>query len=261
MRPSFKSVGLNLNGVPTDALGNPVLSAATVKPEDVHHFEVGLKTEPFPGATANVTVFNTGIKDFQTQVVNAQVGVLRGYLANAEKVRVRGAEFDGSARLSRQALDPWSARLHRRHLPFVPRRSASARGHRRPAGQGHLGLRAARHLQVGALSRRRVRATREPLRPGRRVLRCARRQLSLRVFVERHSLAVSGGRRLRVVNARVGFRWPTAGRCLLWSRNLLDEEYFELLTAPPGNSGLYVGLPGDPRTAGVTLRMSFRSGK
>ena len=31
----FKSVGLNLNGVPTDALGRPVLSAATVKPEDV----------------------------------------------------------------------------------------------------------------------------------------------------------------------------------------------------------------------------------
>ena len=31
----FKSVGLNLNGVPTDALGRPVLSAATVRPEDV----------------------------------------------------------------------------------------------------------------------------------------------------------------------------------------------------------------------------------
>ena len=25
-----------------------------------------------------------------------------------------------------------------------------------------------------------------------------------------------------------------------------------------GNSGLYVGQPGDPRTAGVTLRLSFR---
>ena len=51
----FKSVGLNLNGVPTDALDRPVLSAATVKPEDVRHFEVGVKTEPFRGVTANVT--------------------------------------------------------------------------------------------------------------------------------------------------------------------------------------------------------------
>ena len=40
------------------------------------------------------------IKDFQAQVVNAGVGVLRGYLANAEKVRVRGAEFDATARVT-----------------------------------------------------------------------------------------------------------------------------------------------------------------
>ena len=75
---SFKSVGLNLNGVPTDALGRPVLSAATVRPEDVRHVEAGLKTEPFSGATANITVYDTEIKDFQAQVVNAGVGVLRG---------------------------------------------------------------------------------------------------------------------------------------------------------------------------------------
>ncbi len=94
---SFKSVGLNLNGVPTDALGRPVLSAATVKPEDVHHFEIGVKTEPFRNVTANLAVYDTEINDFQAQVVNADVGVLRGYLANAEKVRVRGLEFDASA--------------------------------------------------------------------------------------------------------------------------------------------------------------------
>src|SRR6185436_13558139 len=98
----FKSVGLNLNGVPTDALDQPVLSAATVKPEDVRHYEVGVKTTPLPGVTANFSVFNTPVKDFQAQVVNDGVGVLRGYLANAEKVRVRGAEFDGSARISKQ---------------------------------------------------------------------------------------------------------------------------------------------------------------
>ena len=42
------------------------------------------------------------------------------------------------------------------------------------------------------------------------------------------------------------------------SRNLLDKNYFEFLTAQPGNSGLYVGLPGDPRTIGLTLRMNLR---
>ena len=99
---SFKSVGLNLNGVPTDAQDRPVLSAATVKPEGVRHFEAGVKTEPFRGVTANVAIYDTEIKDFQAQVVNAGVGVLRGYLANAEKVRVRGVEFDGSAALGKR---------------------------------------------------------------------------------------------------------------------------------------------------------------
>ena len=44
----------------------------------------------------------------------------------------------------------------------------------------------------------------------------------------------------------------------VWSRNLLSKDYFDLLTAAPGNTGLYVGQPGDPRTVGVTLRLAFR---
>ena len=37
-----------------------------------------------------------------------------------------------------------------------------------------------------------------------------------------------------------------------------DENYFDLLSAAPGNSGLYVGQVGDPRTFGVTLRISVK---
>jgi iron complex outermembrane receptor protein len=99
----FKSVGLNLNGVPTDAQNQPVLSAAVVKPEDVYNVEVGVKTQIVRGVTVNVTAYDTEIKNFQTQVTNASVGVLRGYLANAEKVRVRGVEIDGTARVNRNA--------------------------------------------------------------------------------------------------------------------------------------------------------------
>jgi len=45
----------------------------------------------------------------------------------------------------------------------------------------------------------------------------------------------------------------------VWARNLLDKNYYDLLTAAPGNSGLYVGQVGDQRTAGVTLRFGFRN--
>jgi iron complex outermembrane receptor protein len=63
-----------------------------------------------------------------------------------------------------------------------------------------------------------------------------------------------------LLNARVGFRWSDGWSISLWSRNLLDTNYFEFLTAAPGNSGLYVGLPGDPRTVGLTVRMALRLG-
>ncbi|MFN7057006.1 TonB-dependent receptor, partial [Hyphomonas sp.] len=45
---AFKSVGLNLGGIPNDASGNPAVALATVKPEDVKHIEAGLKTQPLP---------------------------------------------------------------------------------------------------------------------------------------------------------------------------------------------------------------------
>ena len=60
-----------------------------------------------------------------------------------------------------------------------------------------------------------------------------------------------------LVNARVGFRWAQGWDVFIWSRNLLDTNYYELLTAQPGNSGLIVGLPGDPRTVGLTFRLAI----
>ena len=82
--------------MPLDALGNVAVQLATVKPEDEKHIEIGLKTNPWPGATANITAFHTTVDDYQVNVVNGQVGVLRGYLANAEQVIVQGVEFDGA---------------------------------------------------------------------------------------------------------------------------------------------------------------------
>src|SRR4029453_10512889 len=83
------------------ALNRPVISAAAVKPEDVRNIEVGLKTGLMRGVTANIPAYDTEINNFQTQGANASVGVLRGYLANGEKVRVRGAEFDANAQVHR----------------------------------------------------------------------------------------------------------------------------------------------------------------
>jgi iron complex outermembrane receptor protein len=254
----FKSVGLNLNGVPTDAAGNPVLSAATVRPEDVRHIEVGVKTTPFSGVTANFTVFNTAIKDFQAQVVNASVGVLRGYLANAEKVRVRGAEFDGSARLSRR-ITLYGAAAYTdgvyASFPDAPPPLEDTGGPQVKDISGSL---------LPGISKWAVTLGGEYAKPAT-VLRkngevfvavdgSYRSSFSSSASYSRY-LVVDG---YSLLNARVGFRLADGWTFSVWSRNLLDENYFELLTAAPGNTGLYVGQPGDSRTVGVTMRMAIR---
>ncbi len=45
-------------------------------------------------ATLNVSLFRTEIADFQVAVSNGQHGVLRGYLANASKVRSQRVEAE-----------------------------------------------------------------------------------------------------------------------------------------------------------------------
>ncbi|RYG30830.1 MAG: TonB-dependent receptor, partial [Burkholderiales bacterium] len=60
-----------------------------------------------------------------------------------------------------------------------------------------------------------------------------------------------------LVNLRAGFRGDDGWDFYAWSRNALDEEYFEMLNAGGSSSGYYAGLLGDPRTYGVTLKGSF----
>jgi iron complex outermembrane receptor protein len=256
---SFKSVGLNLNGVPTDANDQPVLSAATVKPEDVHHVEIGLKTEPFRNVTANFTLYNTSIKDFQAQVVNAGVGVLRGYLANADKVRVRGIEFDGSARLTtRASFYGNAAYTDGRYISFpdAPPPLEETGGPQVKDISGSL---------LPGISKWAVSVGGEYANPGTFLGRRGEFFGALDTsYRSSFSSSASYSRylvvdRYSIVNTRVGFRWADGWTVSVWARNLLDKNYFELLSAAPGNTGLYVGQPGDQRTFGVTMRVSLKS--
>ena len=256
---SFKSVGLNLNGVPTDALDQPVLSAATVKPEDVRHVEVGIKTQPFPAVTANVTAFNTTTNDFQAQVVNAGVGVLRGYLANAQKVRVRGLEIDltasagkrGSVYASGAFTDgiyvdftdapppledtggPQVTDVSGTQLPGISKSAISVGGELTGSG----GLLGRKGQFFGAFDA------------------SYRSSFSSSSSASKYLVVPS----YALVNARVGFRASDGWTVSIWSRNLFNRRYYDLLSAAPGNTGLYVGQPGDQRTVGVTLRLTLKS--
>ena len=254
---SYKSVGLNTAGVPNDAAGNPALSAASVRPENVNHFELGLKSEPFQGVTVNVAVFQTDVKDFQAQVMNASVGVLRGYLANAKKVRVRGAELDASAQLNEHfSLNGALTYTDGKYVSFADAPPPIEL-------TGGPTVSDASGTPLPGISKWSGSITGEYVTPGNLLGRdgdifaavdfSARTKFSSSATYSAYMNVAGYG----LANARLGFRAKDGWDAFLWVRNLTDQHYYEQLAAASGGTGLIVGQPGDPRTFGITVRAHF----
>ena len=272
---AFKSGGLNLNGVPLDTVtGIPQISVAKVNPEKVDHFELGLKSQFWDRrATLNLTGFWTEIHDYQAIVNNGQNSVLRGYLANAPKVRVRGIEAEFSARPSERFnlylngayTDPKYVDF--KNAPCPPELSGGGTG----TPPGPAGVPGANSPLVCDISGQ--------LLPG-----ISKWSLSYgaeynvpvrllgadgQVYVGwdgnyRSTFSSNASRSIytdingySINNLRVGFRKDDGLNVFLWMRNLFDQNYFEQLAITPNNTGLIAGQPGDPRTYGLTVGVNF----
>ena len=274
---SFKSGGINLSGLPLDANNVPILAASTVKPEKVNHYELGLKTRLLDRrATVNLAAFWTEIGDYQATVTNGQLGVLRGYLANAEKVRVRGVEIDAAFRpTQRLNLYTNGAFTDAKYVRFTDApcppeltggTTADATHPASPAGTpgGYSPASCDISGQVlPGVSRWAVSYGAEYDVPARlfgtdgaaylgvdgswRSRFSSNPSASAYTFV--YAYALTNFR----LGYRVGDRWNLFG----WVRNAFDTDYFELLATQSGSTGLIVGQPGDPRTFGITVSRRF----
>jgi iron complex outermembrane receptor protein len=274
---SFKTGGVNQNGLPTDAAGNPILAAGAIKPEDVDHYEAGLKTQFWDRrATLNLSAFRTDIKDYQATVTNGQLGVLRGYLANAGKVRSQGFEFDFAVRPSERV----NAYLNGAYTDATYRKFVDA-----PCPPELSG-----GTTVGAGQTPSAPGTPGGLSPancdisGQRLPGVSKWSLSFGAEVNAPAtllgnegevyLGYDGSYRSNfssnaspsaytwvdgyaLSNFRAGFRTLEGLNLYAWVRNAFDEDYFEQLAVGPSNTGLIAGAPGDPRTFGVTLKAGF----
>ncbi|MEN2784832.1 TonB-dependent receptor [Sphingomonas qilianensis] len=272
---SFKSGGINLSGLPLNATSTGVdLATQTVKPEKVDHFEIGLKTQFFDRrVTVNAAAFWTEIGDYQATVNNNAINVIRGYLANADKVRSRGFEFDSSFRPSRRfsvyLSGAYTDATYRKftNAPCPPELSGGSAtapggvtdpvgtaGGRSPSfcdisGQRLPGISkwsfsygAEYNLSVGGAGGQvylgydgnyRSRFSSNP-------------SPSAYTWIDGYSLS----------NVRAGYRKDSLN-VFGWVRNAFDRQYFELLSTQSGSTGLIVGQPGDPRTYGLTISKSF----
>jgi iron complex outermembrane receptor protein len=274
---TFKSGGINLSGLPLDAANNPILAAATVAPESVDHFELGLKTQFFGRRlTFNVAAFWTEISDYQATVTNGQLGVLRGYLANADKVRVRGFEVELAARpVAGLSLYANAAFSDARYVRFVDAPcppelsggaavpgggSASAPG--TPGGFSPASCDISGQWLPG-VSRWSASYGGEYALPQRLFGRDGEFYFGFDgSYRSRYSSNPSRSAYTDVdgyalANFRLGYRTESGWDATFWVRNAFDRDYFELLATQSGSTGLVVGQPGDPRTYGLTLRGRF----
>lgn len=270
---TFKSGGINLNGVPNDAAGNPLLAAGTVKPESVRHHEVGLKTRfPESGVTLNLAAFRTDIGDYQALVTNGQLGVVRGYLANARRVRTQGVEWDLSYRVS----EHFNAYLNGSFNDATYRQFADAPCPPELSGGGTATPISAPGVPGNSPANCNISGSRLP----------GVSRWSVSYGVEWNAPVALRGREFEayagvdgnfrsnfssnpspsaytwvdgygLANLRFGVRTENGVDVQAWVRNALDTRYFEQLAVPSGNTGLIVGQPGDPRTWGLSVRVAF----
>lgn len=254
---SFKPVGVNLGGLPT-ANGAVLLDLARVKPEYVTHWEIGIKTSPTENSTLNIVFHNTDIKDYQTNVQTAEVGVNRGYLANAEKVRVQGLEIDGNIRLSK-AFYVYAAVAYTdgkyvsfKNAPVPLEETGGASAFKDVSGGRLPGISKWAGSLGGELSF-----------AGKLINEEGKFFLALDSYYRSEfSSSPSPSKFLNIegytlLNGRVGFRANDGLSLFVWARNLLNKDYFEQLLPAAGNAGHYAGVLGDPRTYGVTLRYTL----
>ncbi|MBC9031443.1 TonB-dependent receptor [Sphingomonas sp. JC676] len=269
---SFKSGGINLSGLPLNSTNTAVdLTKETVKPEKVDHFELGLKTQFLDRrVTFNIAGFWTEISNYQATVNNGQTTVIRGYLANADKVRVRGVEFDSSFRPSQRlnlyVNGAYTDAKYKRFVnaPCPPELSGGnpALNGATPAPAGTPGL----SPLVCDISGQVLPGISKwafawggevnvPVGSGQAYLGydgswrskfSSNPSPSAYTWIDGYSLS----------NVRAGWRRDDLN-VYAWVRNAFDQHYFELLSTQSGSTGLIVGQPGDPRTYGLTISKSF----
>ena len=274
---SFKSGGINLSGLPLDANNQPITAVETVEPEKVHHYEAGLKTQLFSQTvTLNLSAFWTRIDDYQATVTNSQANVIRGYLANADEVRVRGVELELSTRPV-EHLNLYVNGAYTDHeyvkfknAPCPPELSGgvAASAANPPSAPGTPGGFSPAFCDISG-----------QWLPGISKVALSyglEYDLPLSAFGAQGGVYVAfdGSYRSKfssnpsrsiytdvagygLANFRAGARFGEGWNVYGWVRNAFEKDYFEFLSTQSGSTGLVVGQLGDPRTYGLTVNKSF----
>lgn len=259
---SFKPVGVNVAGLPT-INGQTATDLAVIKPEDVKHVELGVKTSPLDNFTLNLTVHHSDIKNYQTNVQSPELGVNRGYIANAEKVSVRGIELDANIKVNDNfSFYGATALTEGKYVKFTNAPlPLEETGLTKDGAQ--LAFKDISGGDLPGLSKWAGSFGGEFTTPTKFLRKEGKFFIAFDSYYRSgFSSSPSPSAYLNIdgyalLNLRAGVRVLTGTSFTLWARNLLDKNYFEQLLPAGGNAGHYAAVLGDPRTFGVTLKHSF----
>ncbi|MDT3402564.1 TonB-dependent receptor [Mucilaginibacter terrae] len=261
---SFKPVGVNVAGLPSVVGGTTAdLSLAVIKPEKTKHYEIGLKTTPLPNLILNLNFHNSDIKNYQTNVQSPELGVNRGYIANADKVNVKGLEFDGSYKANQNfSFYGSAAYTDGKYVTFtnapLPLEETGL-----TVNGTQVAFKDISGSRLPGISKWAGSLGGEFATPSQFISKDTKFFIAADGFFRSEfSSSPSPSAYLNIdgytiFNARAGFRAVHGVSAFIWSRNLLNKNYFEQLLPAGGNAGQYAAVLGDQRTFGITLRYSF----
>ncbi|MBC7401312.1 MAG: TonB-dependent receptor [Mucilaginibacter sp.] len=256
---SYKPVGVNVAGLPSPEAGKTILDYAVIKPEKTKHVEFGIKSTPLTNLILNLTFHNSDIDNYQTNVQSADLTVNRGYIANAEKVNVKGVEFDGSYRATQNFSVYGSvAYTDAKYVKFT----------NAPLPLEETGLLPAFKDISGALLpgvSKWAGSIGGEFATDAKFVNNTTSKFFVAVdesFRSSFSSSATPSAYLNIagyglLNARLGFKATHGLGAYVWGRNILNQNYFEQLLPAGGNAGQYAGVLGDQRTIGVTLRYAL----
>ncbi|MBB4642546.1 TonB-dependent receptor [Rhizorhapis suberifaciens] len=224
------------------------------KPEVVDAYEIGLKSELFDRRLRfNISAFWYDIKNPQVQLLIGNVTVL----ANAQKARTRGVEFDGLVRVTNGLTIDFGATVldstYRRYLgapdgpinllpPYGsvnPLRSIDASGNRTPYGAkftAHLGAQYNVQTSIGQITA------------------SADYNYNSGNYFEPNNFLRQPP--YHMVNSQLTLKPNDSFSVSVWSRNIANEKILSYAGTQVGATG-YPYIPAAPRTWGTTAGVNF----
>jgi iron complex outermembrane receptor protein len=211
----------------------------------------------------NLNFHNSNIKNYQTNVQSPELGVNRGYIANADKVNVKGLEFDGNFRANPNlAFYGAAAYTDAKYVKFTNAPLPLEETGLTVNGQ-QVAFKDISGSKLPGISKWAGSFGGEFSTAAKYINNDTKFFFAVdEFFRSSFSSSPSPSAYLNIdgyaiTNARTGFRTTHGVSAFIWSRNLFNRNYFEQLLPAGGNAGQYAAVLGDQRTFGITLRYAF----